>query len=186
MRYSQCWPWPSTHFFHRSCKWDLKLLDLLLGSICRKSPEVHSVKALRSSLVAVLPHYYFMLLDTCVVPFLQHAGRQSRASAAIFPGGTESTILLILFRLLTMQRKRTSTKRFTLFTPQTKFPCYGNSCKKCASLPAIVLFTHVFSRRIKLRGMWLTAISSHGLATIPATDVCIHHYMRQNAYCVLS
>jgi len=103
-----------------------------------------------------------------------------------FSRGAESTILLILFRLLTMQRKRTSTKRFTLFTPQTKFPCYGNSCKKCASLPAIVLFTHVFSRRIKLRGMWLTAISSHGLATIPATDVCIHHYMRQNAYCVLS
>jgi len=47
------------------------------------------------------------------------------ASAEIFPGGGRGAnvdILLILFRLLTMQRKWPFTKRFTLSTPQRKCP----------------------------------------------------------------
>jgi len=51
-----------------------------------------------------------------------------RASTVIFPGEGNVDILLILFRLLTMQCKRTFTKRFTLST-QKIAPFYGNSHK---------------------------------------------------------
>ena len=55
-----------------------------------------------------------------------------------FRGGVE--ILLILLRLLTMQSKRTFTKRFTLSAPKEIAPFYGNSYKKCTSLAAIVRY----------------------------------------------
>jgi len=46
------------------------------------------------------------------------------ASAEIFPGGATSTFRLSFFRLRTMQCKWTFTKRFTLTTPQRKFPIF--------------------------------------------------------------
>ena len=47
---------------------------------------------------------------------------QSWAPAEIFPRGGKVDLLLTLFRLLTMQRKWTHTKRFTLSTQQRKCP----------------------------------------------------------------
>jgi len=49
----------------------------------------------------------------------------------------------ILFRLLTMQYKRTFTKRFTFLHSKENALCYGNSRKQCASFEAMVLFTRI-------------------------------------------
>jgi len=49
-------------------------------------------------------------------------------------------IFLILFRLLTMQYKRTLTKRFTLSTRNGIAPFYISSHKKFASLAAIARY----------------------------------------------
>jgi len=48
-----------------------------------------------------------------------------------FSRGSNANILLVLFRLLTIQRRRMLTKRFTISTPQhhKKCPCYGSSNK---------------------------------------------------------
>ena len=57
-----------------------------------------------------------------------------------FSRGGQRQHLLILVRLLTMQRKWPFTKRFTLSTRlhhKESAPCYDNSHKKCASLAAI-------------------------------------------------
>jgi len=59
------------------------------------------------------------------------------ASAEIFPGGDNVDILLMLFRLKTMQCKRTFTQRFTHSTQKEIAPFYGNNHKKCTSLAAI-------------------------------------------------
>jgi len=66
------------------------------------------------------------------------------ASAVIFPEGNvlilfqrAYTFLLILFRPLTMQCKRTFTKRFTLSSKKAIAPFYSNSNKNFASLAAI-------------------------------------------------
>jgi len=52
--------------------------------------------------------------------------------AEIFSGRGKVDLLLILFRLLTMQCKLAFTKGFILYTPQ-KCLCYGNSPKKCSN-----------------------------------------------------
>jgi len=53
-----------------------------------------------------------------------------------FSRGGNVDILHIIFKLLTMQCKWTFTKRFTLSTPQRKWPTVTIT-KKCASLAAI-------------------------------------------------
>ena len=53
-----------------------------------------------------------------------------------FQGGNID-ILLILFRLLTMQRKCTFTKRFALSTPQRKGPILRKKSQKCVRRQAI-------------------------------------------------
>jgi len=58
------------------------------------------------------------------------------ASAKIFARGGNVDILLILFRLLTMQCKRTFTKGFTHYKQKEIAPFYGNSHKECTSLEA--------------------------------------------------
>ena len=63
---------------------------------------------------------------------MHYHGRQQK----IFQGGNVD-ILLIIFKLLTMQYKWTFMKRFTVSTSQRNYPCYGNNHKKCASLAAI-------------------------------------------------
>jgi len=55
---------------------------------------------------------------------------RSWASAEIFPGGGKVDILLIIFRLLTMQCTWTFTKRFTLSTPQRKCPVLRQQSKR--------------------------------------------------------
>jgi len=65
-----------------------------------------------------------LLLEWPQAPFLW-------ASAEIFTGGINVDILLVLFRLLTTQCKRTLTKRFTLSTQKEIAPLYGN-CHKNA------------------------------------------------------
>jgi len=52
-------------------------------------------------------------------------------------GGGNVDILLILFRLLTMQCTRTITNRFTLSSQKVIAPFYGYSHKKFASLAAV-------------------------------------------------
>jgi len=53
-----------------------------------------------------------------------------------FARGYNVGILLILFRLLTIQCRWRFTKRFTLSTSQKNFICYGKSHKNCTSLAA--------------------------------------------------
>ena len=48
------------------------------------------------------------------------------ASAEIFPWGCNVNVLLIIFRLLTLQCKRMFTKRFTVSTPQRKHELYSH------------------------------------------------------------
>jgi len=61
------------------------------------------------------------------------------SSAVIFPGGNVDN-LFILFRLLTMQYKRTFTKRFALSPQKEIAPFYGNSNKQFPSLAAIARY----------------------------------------------
>jgi len=49
----------------------------------------------------------------------------------IFSRGGKVDISLIVFRLLTMQRKWTHTKRVTLLHHKENTQCYGNSCIQC-------------------------------------------------------
>jgi len=57
---------------------------------------------------------------TCFSKDAENLTTYAWASAEIFPGGGNLDILLIIFKLLTMQCKWTFTKRFTLSTPQRK------------------------------------------------------------------
>jgi len=56
-----------------------------------------------------------------------------------FSRGGNVDILFILFRLLTMQAKRTLTKRFSLSTQKEIAAFYGNS-HKCTSLAGIARY----------------------------------------------
>jgi len=58
-------------------------------------------------------------------------------------------ILLIFFVLLTMQWKGTFTKRVALSTAQRKCSMLRQQPQKCASLTAMVLFTHICSTPYK-------------------------------------
>jgi len=73
--------------------------------------------------------YFMRILNSCVIYEFQtvNPGCPPWAYVEIFPGGGKVDILLILFRLLTMQHKWTYTKRFTLFTPQKRPNVTGNS-----------------------------------------------------------
>jgi len=62
-----------------------------------------------------------------------------------FPRGGKIDILLILFRFLTMQRKRTYTKRFNLNTPQRK--CSMLRQKVANSAPSKTWFSTFFMQR---------------------------------------
>jgi len=62
----------------------------------------------------------------------------------------------------------------SLSTPQRKWPMLRQQSPKCASLAAMLLFT-------SYKSTWLTAISSHCLAALPATDVFNNH-MRLKTY----
>ena len=57
-----------------------------------------------------------------------------------FSMGGNVNILLILFRLLTMQCKRTFTKRFTHSMQKEIDPFYGDGHKKCTSLAAVARY----------------------------------------------
>ena len=84
---------------------------------------------------------------------------QAWAPSEFFPGGGKVDILLILFRLLSMQCTWTFTKRFTLSKPLRKCPIFGNSPKICVSLAAMLLFhSGVFSHRRELCGLLLSAV----------------------------
>jgi len=56
-----------------------------------------------------------------------------------FSSGGNVAILLVIFRLLTMQCKKTFPKRFTHCMQKEIAPFYGNSHKKCNSLAAIAI-----------------------------------------------
>jgi len=56
-----------------------------------------------------------------------------------FSRGGKVDILLVIFKLLTMQCKWTFTKRCTLSAPQNA-QCFGNNYKKCALLAAIARY----------------------------------------------
>ena len=98
-------------------------------------------------------------LEWCQAPFLW-------ASAVIFPGGNVD-ILLILFRLLTMQCKRTFTKRFTLSSQKEIVPFYSNSNKNFASLAAIARYIAISHKRdylqILSRVLFYKEANCHGL-----------------------
>ena len=55
----------------------------------------------------------------------------------VIQGGGNVDILLIIFKLLTIQCKWTFTKRFTLSTSQRKWPMLPKKSQKCAPLAAI-------------------------------------------------
>ena len=85
-----------------------------------------------------------------------------------FPGDNVD-ILLILFRLLTMQCIWTFTKRFTLFTPQRKCSIFRQQSQKLRFVDAAVLLIHSYflSHSIKLRGLPLTVLP----AQMPASGL---------------
>jgi len=90
--------------------------------------------------------------------FRQETHPLTWVSAEIFPG-VKVGILLILFRLLTMQCKWTFTKHFILSIPQRKCPKLRQQSQKCASLTTMLPFhSCFFSHRIKLRGLLLSAV----------------------------
>jgi len=57
-----------------------------------------------------------------------------------FSRGGNVDNLLIVFRLVSMQCKRTFTEHFTLSKPQRKCPVLRQQSQKCASLAALVRY----------------------------------------------
>jgi len=69
--------------------------------------------------------------------YFRGAVSQRRASKygrlqKFFQGGGKVDILLILFRFLTMQRKRPYTNALPLLHHKENAQCYGNACKQCS------------------------------------------------------
>jgi len=88
----------------------------------RKSSKVHSFYS-----------FFENPATLAEVKISRHRGRPQK----FFQEGGNVEILLILFRLLTMQCKWTFTKRFTLSTPQRQCPILRQESQKCTSLAAI-------------------------------------------------
>jgi len=86
-------------------------------------------------------------------------------------GGNVDT-LLILFRLLTMQCKRTLTQRFTLSTPLRNCTMLRQQSQKYA-----IFWQQCFCSFMLLstqyKTTWLPAISSHCLAVLPVKNICV-------------
>ena len=89
------------------------------------------------------------------------------ASAEFFPRGGNFDILLILYRLLTMQCKGTFAKRFIFSTPQRKCLFLRQSHKSCTSLRSSASFS-LMLLFTQCKPTWLTIISSHCLTALSA------------------
>jgi len=81
-------------------------------------------------------------------------------------------ILLIFFRLLTMQCKWTFTKRFTPSTPQRKSPMLRQQSQNMGFVGSIGSFS-LMLLFTQYKTTWLNVINSHCLAALPATVVCV-------------
>ena len=102
-----------------------------------------------------------------------------------FSRGSNLDILLILFRLLTMQCKCAFTKGFALSAPKrncavlrvtTTVAKIALSWRSNSPFSFVLLFTQYKTTK-------LTAVSSHCVAAFSAKDVCVQQsHMCQNAY----
>ena len=149
LNYSKCWPTP---VFQRCCK-------------SSKSFAVHSAK-IRCSV-------------TISVPFKAIALSRKHGGPQKFMQGGKVNILLIIFRLLTMQCQWTFTKRFTLVASQRKCAMLRQQSQKCASLAAVLVFHSCFYNTVKLDWLLLSevTVSLHYLPQMPA----FNSHMRQSA-----
>ena len=84
---------------------------------------------------------------SCILLYLCKNGSHGRPQK-FFQGGGNVDVLLILFRLLTMQCNWTFIKHFTLSTPQRKLPMIRQQSQKCASLAVITRYITIIYTRV--------------------------------------
>ena len=91
-----------------------------------------------------------------------------------FSRGATSTFCLSFSGCWRRNANRRSQDALPFLHHKENAPCYGRSPKWSASLAAVLLTQY--------KTTWLTTISSHCLAALPSTDVCVQQLHTTNIY----